>query len=86
MFFIPGVLALITTKLPTLFLKKRGLLATNGKKKAVALLSNLLLSGFPEWLCWSFVHQMHLIGTRNKLLIGLNWLSYDKDNRAIIRK
>ncbi|HDO27978.1 MAG TPA: NAD(P)/FAD-dependent oxidoreductase [Bacteroidetes bacterium] len=70
--------------------KDKGSMATIGKKKAVASIRNLRISGFPAWLIWSFIHLMSIIGVRNKFLIGLNWMwsyfTYDKGDRVIIRK
>ncbi len=70
--------------------KDKGSLATIGKKKAVASIYKLKFSGFFAWILWSFIHLMSIIGVRNRLLIGLNWilsyLSYDKGDRVIIRK
>lgn len=69
--------------------KDKGTLATVGKKKAVADIGKLKLTGYAAWLIWSFVHLMSISGFRNKLLVGLNWaisyFSYEKSNRIIIR-
>jgi len=70
--------------------KDKGTMATIGKKKAVAIINRFPVWGFPAWILWSFVHLMGIIGVRNKILIGLNWLwnyfTYDKSDRLIIRK
>ena len=69
--------------------KDKGSLATVGKKRAVADIGKLKLTGFLAWLIWSFVHLMSISGFRNKILVGLNWaisyFSYEKSNRLIIR-
>ncbi len=66
----------------------KGSLATVGKRKAVADLAHFSFAGFTAWILWSLVHIMSIIGFRNKLLVGLNWLmsyfSYEKSNRLII--
>ena len=68
----------------------KGSMATIGKKKAVAYINHISVWGFPAWFLWSFVHLMAIIGVRNKILVGLNWLysyfTYDKGDRVIIRK
>jgi len=68
----------------------KGSMATIGKKKAVAVINNRKFSGFLAWLLWSFVHLMSIMGFRNKLLIGINWIwsyfTYDKGDRVIIRR
>jgi NADH:quinone reductase (non-electrogenic) len=67
----------------------RGSLATVGKRRAVADLGNIRLSGYVAWLLWSLVHLMSISGFKNKLLVGINWVinyfSNDKSNRLIIR-
>lgn len=68
----------------------KGSLATIGKKRAVADLGKLHFRGMIAWFIWSTVHLMSISGFKNKLRVGLNWLSsyfsYDKGNRVIIRK
>ena len=70
--------------------KDKGSLATIGKKRAVADFGKLHYRGFFAWIIWSTVHLLSIIGFRNKLIVGINWLiSYltqDKGNRLIIRK
>ncbi|NOX46965.1 MAG: NAD(P)/FAD-dependent oxidoreductase [Chlorobi bacterium] len=86
-----NLLAMINGKHVTGFgYKDKGSMATIGKKKAVANIYNLNVSGFAAWLIWSFIHLMSIVGVRNRMLIGFNWmwsyLSYDKGDRVIIRK
>jgi len=70
--------------------RDKGALATIGKKRAVADLSGRHFKGFFAWIIWSTVHLLSIIGFKNKVFVGLNWLgsyiSYDKGNRLIIRK
>jgi NADH:ubiquinone reductase (H+-translocating) len=54
--------------------RNQGNLATIGRKAAVADFGWLRLSGLPAWLLWAVVHVWFLIGWRNRLLVGLNWL------------
>ena len=68
----------------------KGSMATIGKRKAVAYINHISVWGFTAWFLWSFVHLMSIIGVRNKILVGLNWLlsyfTYDKGDRVIMRK
>ncbi len=68
----------------------KGSMATIGKRKAVAYFKHISVWGFTAWFLWSFVHLMSIVGVRNKMLVGLNWLwsyfTYDKGDRVIIRK
>ena len=50
-----------------------GSLATIGRKAAVAQLGRLQMWGFPAWLLWAVAHVYFLIGTRNRLVVSLNW-------------
>ncbi|PSC06067.1 FAD-dependent oxidoreductase [Alsobacter soli] len=50
-----------------------GSMATIGRKRAVAQLGPLRLSGFPAWLLWSVAHVYFLIGFRNRLVVALTW-------------
>jgi NADH:ubiquinone reductase (H+-translocating) len=52
----------------------QGNLATIGRKAAVADLGWVKLSGFPAWLLWAVAHVWFLIGWRNRVVVGLNWL------------
>jgi NADH dehydrogenase len=51
-----------------------GSLATIGRKKAVAQLGKLKVSGLAAWLLWSVAHIYFLIGFRNRLVVALSWL------------
>ncbi len=68
----------------------KGSMATIGRRKAVAYINHIPVWGFTAWFLWSFIHLMGIIGVRNKVLVGLNWLwsyfTYDKGDRVIIRK
>lgn len=68
----------------------KGSLATIGKKRAVADFGKMHLKGWLAWFIWSTVHLISISGFKNKLRVGLNWISnyytYDKGNRLIIRK
>ena len=51
-----------------------GSLATIGRRAAVADFGRLTFSGFPAWLLWAGAHIWFLIGWRNRVVVGLNWL------------
>lgn len=58
---------------PFVYLDK-GMIATIGKGKAVAMLRKLQFSGFIAWLIWCFIHIMYLISFRNRSLVMMQWL------------
>jgi NADH dehydrogenase len=64
-----------------------GLLATIGRKRAVAQFSTLRLSGLLAWLLWSFAHVYFLIGFRNRFVVALNWawsyITFQRGSRLI---
>ena len=64
-----------------------GQLAVLGRSAAVADLGWLRMRGFPAWVLWSAVHLLLLLGTRNKMVVYLNWawawLTYGKGARLI---
>jgi NADH dehydrogenase len=66
----------------------KGVLATIGRSKAVALLpGNLRLSGFLAWVVYSTVHLIYLVGHRSRLRVFLSWawsfLTYARGARLI---
>ncbi len=54
--------------------RHQGDLATIGRKAAVVHFPRLTLKGFPAWAVWGVAHVYFLIGMRNRLAVGLNWL------------
>ena len=67
----------------------RGMMATIGRRRAVAWLYNRVpLSGYPAWLAWLGLHLVSLIGFRNQLNVLVNWLwnylTYDRSVRIIL--
>jgi NADH dehydrogenase len=50
-----------------------GSLATIGRKRAVAQVGKLKISGFIAWVLWSVAHIYFLIGFRNRLIVAMNW-------------
>jgi NADH dehydrogenase len=51
----------------------KGMMATIGKKAAVARMGRLTLKGLPAWILWLAVHLAYLIGFRNRLFVLANW-------------
>lgn len=51
----------------------KGMMATIGKRAAVARMGTLTLKGLPAWLLWLAVHLAYLIGFRNRLFVLANW-------------
>lgn len=64
-----------------------GNLATIGRKRAVIDFGAVRLSGLPAWLLWCTVHVYFLVGFRNRLIVGANWLwnylTFDRGARLI---
>ena len=67
----------------------KGSLATIGRNKAVADLGKIKFQGFFAWLVWIFVHLFSLVGTRNRVIVFINWIgnfiNYNGGSRLIIR-
>ncbi len=67
----------------------RGIMATIGRKRAVAYLFNrVMLSGYLAWLGWLGLHLITLMGFRNRLNVFINWvwnyITYDRSARIIL--
>jgi NADH dehydrogenase len=73
--------------LPPFRYREFGIMATIGRKHAVAQFGRLTLSGFSAWLLWSVAHIYFLIGFRNRLAVALNWawnyVTYQRGTRLI---
>lgn len=52
----------------------KGQMATIGRRKAVAQVSDLKFHGFFAWFLWLFIHIYYLIGFRNKMTVFLEWV------------
>lgn len=63
----------------------RGMMATIGKAKAVAVIKGFKFSGVFAWLLWSIVHVLFLISFRNRLRVMAEWIWYYVTNRPGIR-
>jgi NADH dehydrogenase FAD-containing subunit len=51
-----------------------GTLATIGRRRAVIDFGWMRLTGLPAWLVWSTAHLYFLVGFRNRMVVGMNWL------------
>jgi len=68
--------------------RDKGSLATIGRRRGVAMIRKLHLSGFVAWLAWLGIHIFFLIGFRSRLVVLLNWfwayVTYDRSARLIV--
>jgi NADH dehydrogenase len=73
--------------LPPFRYRDYGMLAAIGRKRAVAHLGRIKLTGFIAWVLWSVAHIYYLIGFRNRLIVALNWawdyLTFQRGTRLI---
>jgi NADH dehydrogenase len=64
-----------------------GMMATIGRKSAVALLWGVHFDGLFAWLLWSAAHVYYLIGFRNRLAVMMNWMwnyfTFERGTRLI---
>jgi NADH dehydrogenase len=65
-----------------------GNLATIGRNTAVIDFGRLRMTGFPAWLLWGVAHIYFLIGSRNRMIVALQWLfdylSFSRGARLIV--
>lgn len=71
--------------------KDKGIMATIGRRRAVAWLYNRIqLSGFLAWLVWLVFHLLTLLGFRNRLNVLVNWIwnyfTFDRSVRIILEQ
>ena len=70
--------------------RDKGSMATIGKNRAVVEIGKSAWKGWIGWLLWLTVHLLSITGLKNKLMVGINWvtryLAYEKANRLIIRR
>jgi len=68
----------------------KGQMATIGRKKAIAQIGNLKISGFFAWLTWLFIHVYFLIGFKNKVFVIWQWvyayMTFKRGARLIVDK
>jgi NADH dehydrogenase len=67
--------------------RNQGMLATIGRQHAVIDFGWVRLRGLLAWLLWSTAHIYFLVGFRNRLVVGANWLwsyvTFDRGARLI---
>lgn len=67
--------------------KDRGSMATIGRHHAVADIRGYRFNGFAAWAAWAVIHIFNLVGFRNRLLVGAQWLfsyfTYSRGARLI---
>src|SRR2546425_8808985 len=54
----------------------KGNMATIGGFYAIVSIGKFRIAGLLGWFIWLFVHLMYLIGFRNRLVVGFQWLVY----------
>jgi len=68
--------------------RDKGLLATIGRSRAVAVIGRWRLSGMLAWVTWLTVHIFFLIGFRNRFVVLFTWawayVTYDRSARLIL--
>ncbi len=68
--------------------RDKGSLATIGRRRGVAMVGGLRLSGLVAWLAWLGIHIFFLIGFRSRLMVLLDWfwayVTYDRSARLIV--
>lgn len=72
---------------PPFAYRNYGNLATIGRKRAVADFGRVHMRGTAAWLLWCVAHIFFLVGFRNRLIVGANWLwhyfTFDRGARLI---
>jgi len=63
----------------------KGILATIGKAKAVAVIKGFKLSGFIAWAAWCIIHIFFLISFRNRFRVMGEWAWHYLTNKPGIR-
>jgi NADH:ubiquinone reductase (H+-translocating) len=53
--------------------RDKGNLATIGRRRAVADIKGLHVSGFLAWILWLGIHLFYLIGFQNRLVVFTRW-------------
>jgi NADH:ubiquinone reductase (H+-translocating) len=54
--------------------RNRGVMATIGRRRAVAEVKGVRLGGFLAWILWLFIHILALIGFRSRIFTMLSWI------------
>jgi NADH dehydrogenase len=51
----------------------KGQMSTIGRRRAIAMVDRMRMSGFLAWLAWLLVHIWYLIGFKNRLVVMITW-------------
>ncbi len=66
----------------------KGIMATIGRRAAVARIWRLNWHGTLAWLLWLVVHLFYLVGFRNRIMVLINWaysyLTFERESRALV--
>jgi NADH dehydrogenase len=65
----------------------KGQMATIGKKRAVAEIGRLHMTGIIAWLAWLFIHLLYLVGFHNRTSVFREWIwnyIFSKRNARLI--
>lgn len=69
-----NILASIHGKARTPFrYNDKGQMATIGKRKAIAEVGKIHITGFIAWLAWMFIHVLYLVGFKNRVSVIAQW-------------
>jgi NADH dehydrogenase len=70
--------------------RDKGSLATIGRRRGVAMIGRLRLSGLVAWLAWLGIHIFFLIGFRNRFVVLFTWawayFTYQRSARLIVEE
>lgn len=73
--------------LPPFRYRDYGTMAVIGRRRAVAVIAGLKLSGYIAWLTWLFVHLMYIVQFSNRVLVFFQWaygyLTHNRSARLI---
>lgn len=73
--YVANIIArgILPTKRKPFKYKDKGMMATIGSAKAVAVIGRLKISGFVAWLMWGLIHIFYLISFQNRIFVMLYW-------------
>ena len=66
--------------------KDLGSMATIGRNRAVAEIGGAKWGGFTAWMLWLVVHLRSILSVRNKVIVLLNYVTYDRSLRLILKR
>jgi NADH dehydrogenase len=61
----------------------KGNMAVIGRKRAVAQVGKLNISGYFAWLMWAFIHILYLVNFQSRIIVAIRWgFEYFSFNRG----